>query len=116
MKSRHQQTAPQSKAETAFVDVFNKGMEMQKAGRIDEAVEAFRKALGYHPNHPVVCNNLAAVLAMRGELEEALSLYRKAIAADPSLAFTYSNMSDTLTKLGRYDEALAAATRASALD
>jgi tetratricopeptide (TPR) repeat protein/SAM-dependent methyltransferase len=116
MKSRHQKSIPQNRSEAEFVEVFNQGMELQKAGRIEEAIAAFRKALGYHPNHPVVCNNLAAVLAMRGELEEALALYRKAIAADPSLAFTYSNLSDTLTKLGRYDEALAAATRASALD
>jgi tetratricopeptide (TPR) repeat protein/SAM-dependent methyltransferase len=123
MKSKHRKTIPQNRAaaasaraDDAFVEIFNRGMELQKSGQSEEALAAFRKALTFHPNHPVVCNNLAAVLASRGELEEALALYRKSLAADPSLAFTYSNMSDTLTRLGRYDEALAAATRASALD
>ena len=123
MKTKHRKTIPQNRAEAAsaraeaeFVETFNRGMELQKSGRPDEALAAFRKALAYQPNHPVVCNNLAAVLASRGELEEALTLYRKSLAADPTLAFTYSNMSDTLTRLGRYDEALAAATRATALD
>jgi tetratricopeptide (TPR) repeat protein/SAM-dependent methyltransferase len=123
MKTKQRKTIPQNRAEAAgaraeaeFVEVFNKGMELQKSGKLEEAVTAFRKALALNPNHPVVFNNLAAVLASRGELEEALALYRKALAVDPALAFTYSNMSDTLTRLGRYDEALAAATRASVLD
>lgn len=125
MKSRQRKTPaptprsqphPASRDEATFVATFNQGMELQAKGRSDEAAIAFRRALAFQPNHPVVCNNLAAVLASRGELEEALSLYQRSLAADPALAFTYSNMSDTLTRLGRHEEALAAALRASSLD
>lgn len=123
MKNKNRKFADHNKpartagaADAALLQSFNEGMELQKAGRAKEAADAFRKALSFNPNHPVICNNLAAVLAATGQLDEAVALYRRSLALDPSMAFAHSNLSDTLMKLGRYDEAVAAATRACSLD
>ena len=55
---------------------FNLGTALAQAGRLDEAVKAFRDALARRPDYALAHNNLGRVLLVKGEVPrgvEALS-------------------------------------------
>jgi tetratricopeptide (TPR) repeat protein len=57
---------------------------LQLTGRKQEAIDFYRKSLALRPKDPVVCNNLAFLLADTGSsLDEALSLAKTAEAQKP---------------------------------
>jgi len=58
----------------------------RRQGRLDEAIENYRKAIQINPNFAVALNNLGIALADKGRLEEAIENYRKAIQVNPNFA------------------------------
>jgi predicted O-linked N-acetylglucosamine transferase (SPINDLY family) len=56
------------------------------AGRIDEAVAAYRRALLFAPRHAAVHHNLGVALAASGRADEAASSLREAASLDPASA------------------------------
>jgi tetratricopeptide (TPR) repeat protein len=56
------------------------------AGRIDEAVAAYRRALHFAPRHAAVHHNLGVALAAAGRADEAASSLREAASLDPTSA------------------------------
>jgi Flp pilus assembly protein TadD len=73
--------------------------------RVDDAVEAFRRALDVSPFHPQAHNNLATLLAGEGKLADAATHYRQAIANDPGYRVARLNLGRVLVALGRPREA-----------
>src|SRR4051812_38208348 len=89
----------------AFVSAVNDGIAAHGAGRMDDAVAAFRRAAKMNAKHPLPQNNLGSVLKAQGKLEEAGEAFKRAIALDPSMAMAYSNLGSVYTDLRKYDKA-----------
>ena len=61
---------------------MNVGVRLAGAGRIDEAVAAYEKALACDPRFAAAHFNLGSLFESRNEIEKALSHYRQAIDGD----------------------------------
>ncbi len=91
-------------SKNAFDLENNYGVELFRAGRIDEADERFKKSIELQPKWSVSHNNLGAVLERKGNLDAALAQYKKAIEfSDYYLA--YENIGGILVKMKKYEEA-----------
>jgi protein O-mannosyl-transferase len=83
-----------------------------QAGRYDEAIVTFRRALEINPADPVGWNDLGNVLVIVGRAEEAVPLFERALTLKPDYADVHSNYGNALRTLGRSDEAIAHYRRA----
>lgn len=82
----------------------NCGVELFRAGKIDEAEGHFRKSVELQPRWPYSQNNLGAVLEQKNDLEGALAQYKKAIEVD-DYYLAYENVGGILIKMKKYGEA-----------
>ncbi len=92
------------------------GIELAKAGEVDEALKLFRKALDIVPGNPVVNYNCGLAQQQAGSIEAAVIAYRAAIKVLPEFTEARINLSYALKLLGHFSEALEAAERAIQLD
>jgi tetratricopeptide (TPR) repeat protein len=92
------------------------GFALYEAGRLDEAVWAYRQASARDPGNPVFLNDLGGCLCALGQLDEAIEACARAVAADPAYAQGYANLAVALRSAGQIDEALAASHRAVTRD
>ena len=76
------------------------------AGRFDEAIIAYRKAIESQPGNPQAINNLGNALKESGQLPDAADCYRRAIALRPDVPELHYNLATVLADLGLFDEAL----------
>jgi tetratricopeptide (TPR) repeat protein len=82
----------------------NYGVELFRAGLVEQAGEHFKKSISLQPAWSSSQNNLGAVLERQGDLEGALAQYRKSITAG-NYYLAYENEGGILMKLKRYGEA-----------
>ena len=68
----------------AVQELFQRGVEAQKAGRLDDAERAFQDVLEQGGKASFVHNNLGIVYQSRGDHESALAQFREAIRMDPT--------------------------------
>jgi Flp pilus assembly protein TadD len=92
------------------------GFVLEREGLLDEAVEAYRKAVKLDPESASAHYNLGSSLARGGKFAEAESPLRTAIKADPKNAAARQTLAQVLEKLGRMDEAHREIELAKALD
>ena len=85
----------------------NLGIVLQSVGQLDEAVDAYRRALAIEPRHANAHSNLGVLLRATGKPAEAEAEYRAAIAIAPDHLDAYTNLGILLNALGRTDEAAA---------
>ncbi len=83
----------------------------QRLGRLEEATEAYKKALAIKPDSNAY-TNMGVALHKQGKLEEAIQAYIKALSITPHSEPTYYNMGNTLKDLGRLEEAIEAYKKA----
>ncbi len=86
---------------------FQRALEHQQAGRFVQAEQAYREALGVHPDWLGALNNLGNVLQSLGRHAEAETCFRDGLALAPDFAEGLYNLGNTLRSLGRQDEARA---------
>ena len=77
------------------------------AGRLAEAVEAYRKLLALRPNLAEAYNNLGNVLLSLGNLDEAAAQFERAVALKPQLFQAHNSLGDVFHAQGKLDRALA---------
>lgn len=94
----------------------NLGIDLQNAGRMDEATEQFREAVAADPEYKEALNSLGAMLAYRGNKSEAIALHRRAIAVDPGYANARINLGHELLETGQTQEAFEQLTEALRLE
>jgi tetratricopeptide (TPR) repeat protein len=80
---------------------------MHKYGRLDDAMQCFRRAIQLYPNEVEALGNLGYALAAKGQAAEAITYYEAALRENPGHAPTHNNLGNTLSNLGRLDEAIA---------
>ena len=65
------------------------GVALKDQGKLEEAIEAYNKALAIKPDYAEAYNNMGIALKDQGKLEEAIEAYNKALAIKPDYAEAY---------------------------
>jgi Flp pilus assembly protein TadD len=100
----------------AWAAYNNIGMIRLRAGRNDEAIPLFRRALEANPKYADAMMNLGASLLAKGDLRGALDQYREALAIEPDNSALHANLGVALLRGGRLDEAATELQRALAIN
>lgn len=95
---------------------YNFGNLMSEAGRANEAMTYFERALKLNPNHARSHLSYGLILSKMGRTDEAILHYQKALEQRPDLAEAHNNLGTSFAKLGRVDEARAHFSRALEID
>ena len=82
------------------------GIAFKDQGKLDEAIEAFNKAISLKPEYADAYNNIGIALRDQGKLGEAVDAFNKAISSKPEYADAYNNMGIALKDQGKLDEAI----------
>ena len=69
------------------------GVALQELGKLDEAIEAYNKALNIKPDIAETYNNMGNALKDQGKLEEAIETYYQAISIKPDYAEAHRHLS-----------------------
>jgi tetratricopeptide (TPR) repeat protein len=91
------------------------GFVLERQGMIEEATDAYRKALELDPESASAHYNLGAALARTGQFAEAESHLRMALETNPNTQ-TYSGLGFVLWQQDRDDEAIASLRTAIEMD
>lgn len=85
------------------VTQYNLGNELAAAGRVDAAMQRYRRAIELYSDNAMAHQNLGALLAQRGDLAEARAQFERALSIDPDYADARSNLDRTLRELEARD-------------
>jgi Flp pilus assembly protein TadD len=88
------------------------GLVLAGEGRIDEAIDHYRKAVEINGDSAVAHNNLAVALARRGRIDEAMAHYQRALEIKPDYAEAHNNLAVAFNRRGRIDATIAHFQRA----
>ena len=88
------------------------GAANQRSGNLNEAIEAYSKALSIKPDFAEAYNNMGIVLKDQGKLEEAIKSFNNAISINPRNAQAYYNKGIALKEQGKLEEAIEAYNKA----
>jgi tetratricopeptide (TPR) repeat protein len=86
-----------------------------RAGRIDDAVAHYQRALFLRPDNADAHNNLGLAFAAQGRIDEAVTHYERATVLNPDHAGAHGNLGIILKDQGKFDEAMARYGRALAI-
>ena len=84
------------------------GASTAQIGMMDEAVNAYKKAISLKPDYADAYSNMGVALKDQGKLDEAIEVYNKCISLKPDYAEAYSNMGVALQEQDKLDEAIEA--------
>ena len=87
-----------------------------RAGRLDEAAQAYTAAIASSPDSAFLYRELAGVERQKGNTDAALEHFRKASALDPGDAKTLAQIGELLEARGDFDGALKAYDDAAAIE
>ncbi len=94
----------------------NLGTVLQRAGRLEEALDAKSKSVEYLPQNAEITGDLGNTLLRLGKLSEAVEAYIRALKINSHHVGIHSNLGLTLSSLGRFTEATEHYRCALALD
>ncbi len=89
-----------------------------KTGGVEEAINAFTKAIELEPSNGQAYSNLASALASQGKYQEAIPLFQKSIDLLPEnkdKAAAWNRLGNAYRKLNDYDNAIKAYQKAVVL-
>jgi protein O-GlcNAc transferase len=89
-----------------------RGIELQNAGRIDEAEALFKDYLKSYPDDPAAIYSLAVILLRRADSAAAMPLLEHGVAVAPHFAPLWFARGTALQGAGRREEALASFDKA----
>jgi len=87
-------------------ELFTRGSQRLKAGRLAEAVEDFREMVALDPRDTTARMNLGIALARAGDQKAALEQYSEALRLAPNDGAVHYNLGVVLTALGSEAEAI----------
>jgi tetratricopeptide (TPR) repeat protein len=82
------------------------GMQLQQAGRTQEAIRQFAEAVFLYPDLADAYVNLGNAEAQLGRLQEAVGDYERALRIKPSFSKAHNDFGIVLARLGRLPEAI----------
>ena len=90
----------------------DRGIVLEKLGRLDEALTEYRKALLLDPKEPDASLNFPVVLFKVGQTEEAIARARELVKRRPDYAEAHYNLGGMLYSKADFDGAIAAYEKA----
>ena len=99
----------------ALQALFNEGLALHQAGRLDEARERYDAVLAADPDHFDALHLKGVTCIQAGQLLRGAELIERATRIKPLVAAAHGNLANALNGLGRHEEALASCDRAIAL-
>jgi tetratricopeptide (TPR) repeat protein len=84
---------------------FDKGVEADRQGKTDEAIEHYEKALSYSPDYFPAHNNLGSAYLARQNFEAAEAQFEAAIKTNQNDAQAHFNLANVLLSTERYPAA-----------
>jgi len=84
----------------------NLGAELLGTGKVEEAIDHFRRSIELNPNGVVAHNDYGAALRQCGRLDEAEVEARKALELGPNLVAPHINLIAIFLKRGQLNEAV----------
>jgi serine/threonine protein kinase len=94
---------------------LERGVELIKLGKYQEAIASYDKALALKPDCAFAWNNRGNTLRYLEKYEEAIASYDKALALKPDHFWSWDHRGDALSNLKKYQEAIASYDKALAL-
>ena len=104
------------KAPRMYRTQSNWGKALQMAGREEEALAAYRRAISIDDRHADAYNNIATLYHLRGEVDQAIAWYLRALERHTNMEEIHQNLGDAYAQKGNLDLALAAYRRALDID
>ncbi len=102
------ESAPVVTPQSADQSVLVRGIELQNAGRMEEAAALFRSYLQAVPHDGVATYSLAVIMMQRGESAAAMDMLAQAVAVTPGFAPLWMAYGSALQGAGRPADALIA--------
>lgn len=96
-------------------DYYHLGMDLFAEDKLDEAIEAYQKALQEDSNYADALHALAMVYASHDRLDEAIEVGKKLIEVAPEDELAYTSLSIFYQRKGMIAEAEHIATKARTL-
>ena len=84
-----------SQIDRSFVDAIR----LESAGKLNDAVRAYKRVLLLDPDHAEACNNLGRTLQALGKMTDASVFYARALTLRPQLMQQYAGVCGTLVSL-----------------
>lgn len=107
--------AMQDMALAAYRELWQQALAAQKAGRHQDALALWDRAVGAAPRDHVAWSNRGVTLRAMGRGTEAILCQRRAVAIAPDFSSGHYNLGVALRAQGQLQEAVAALSRAAAL-
>lgn len=86
-------------------DFYNRGMEFFADEKLEEAIQAYRKALKEDPNYADALQALAMAYANQDRLDQAIEVGKKLIEVTPEDEMAYTSLSIIYQRKGMIAEA-----------
>lgn len=84
-------------------------------GKLDEAIEAYKKCISFKPDYVDAYLNLGVAYKNQGKFDEAIEVYKKCISLKPNYAAAYENLGVAFKNKGNLDKAVEAFKKAISL-
>ncbi|MBI5724035.1 MAG: tetratricopeptide repeat protein [Planctomycetes bacterium] len=84
---------------------FRRGVEFMQAGRNEDAVPEFLRAISLRPAFPEAFANLGIAMHLAGQTDRAIIYIKEAVRLTPGFANARANLASLLAGAGRLDEA-----------
>ena len=89
-----------------YVAHYNLGVNLERQGRLEEAISHLNGALRIRPNYAQGHYSLGNMLGRQGRLEEAVNHFSAALHIRPNYAEAHYSLGVAMERLGREEEAL----------
>jgi len=93
-------------SKAAFIETLERGVSAHQAGRLDDALKAYRAALELQPNDAEAASLCGLALLHSGKSEEAMLLLQHAVDREPGQSGYRLNLAEGLAQTGKADRAL----------
>lgn len=103
-------------APDSSISYCNLGRIYEKAGRRQEAIEAFKKAIEVDPVQPNAYSNLAVIYSDMGQKQEAIANFEKAVKYSPQDSMLWNNLGAAYSEVGNWEQAITALKKAIELN
>jgi len=94
---------------------FERGVVAEDEGRLDEATDAYERAIALEGPEAELCFNLGNVLYALDRKSEAAARFREAVALEADYAEAWNNLGNALSDMDENEPALAAFEQAIAM-
>jgi tetratricopeptide (TPR) repeat protein len=91
---------------------FDEGVALSRAGKYDESVESFNKALALNPNCQDCYYNIGFAYAQKKDYDKAEENYKKALEVKPDYAEAYNGLANIYNAQRKFDLAAEASKKA----